>query len=86
MNRRPDTERTADAIDEGTRVGELFKDASVSMVRARLAPESYHSFDGVHCVEEDCGVDLPEQRLTDGRIRCVDCQQLKEERIKRGQP
>ena len=49
-------------------------------VRGKSAPEHDARFDGAHCVEEDCGVDLPRERLNLGRVRCVDCQHLAERR------
>jgi RNA polymerase-binding transcription factor DksA len=36
-----------------------------------------------HCVEEDCGEELPAARLEMGRIRCTECQ-TKRERASRG--
>jgi RNA polymerase-binding transcription factor DksA len=76
-------ERTSDLIDHATDTARVFLDASVSVVVSKLAPEQHHRFDGLHCVEEDCGVDLPAQRLTDGRVRCIDCQTRKEEATRR---
>jgi len=43
--------------------------------RAMFAPESHPDFDGLHCVEEDCGVVLPLERLKLHRIRCTSCQE-----------
>lgn len=37
-------------------------------------------FDGAHCVEEDCGDEIPAGRLALGKIRCVTCQAAKEKR------
>jgi len=48
--------------------------------RGKSAPEHDARFDGAHCVEEDCGVALPRERLNLGRVRCVDCQALAERR------
>lgn len=46
----------------------------------KSGPESHPDFDGVHCVEDDCGVVIPKLRLDMGRVRCVDCQALLEKR------
>lgn len=46
---------------------------------ARL--ETHPDFDGEHCL--DCDIEIPESRLKLGKIRCVDCQQLLEDREKR---
>ena len=35
-------------------------------------------WDGIHCVEPDCEIELPEARAALCRIRCVDCQVLLE--------
>ena len=40
----------------------------------KSAPEQDSRFDGAHCIEEDCGVEIPRARLNMGRVRCVDCQ------------
>jgi RNA polymerase-binding transcription factor DksA len=53
---------------------------AVARVRGKSAPEHDARFDGAHCVEEDCGVALPRERLNLGRVRCVDCQALAERR------
>ena len=48
--------------------------------RGKSAPEKHPDFDGKHCVEPDCGVEIPAVRLNMGKIRCVDCQLLRERR------
>ena len=48
--------------------------------RGKSAPERHPDFDGQHCVEEHCGVDIPAARLVLGKVRCVDCQTLLEKR------
>lgn len=53
--------------------------------RGRSGPESHPAFDGLHCVEEDCGVEIPTVRLNMGKVRCVDCQALLEARQRRAQ-
>lgn len=78
-----DQERTADLIDHAADTTQTFLDAGVSVVVSKLAPERHHKFDGRHCVEEHCGVRIPKERLKAGRVRCVDCQTLKEERQRR---
>lgn len=46
--------------------------------RGKSAPESHPDFDGHHCVEPDCGVEIPRERLLLNRIRCVYCQERRE--------
>lgn len=51
--------------------------------RGHSAPNAQPNFadwDGVHCVEEDCGVELPEARRAMKRCRCIDCQTRLERR------
>lgn len=49
--------------------------------RQMARPETHPDFDGEHCL--DCDIEIPEPRLKLGKIRCVDCQQLLEDREKR---
>ena len=44
--------------------------------RGKSAYETHPDFDGFHCVE--CEAVIPPQRLRLGRVRCVDCQTVKE--------
>ncbi len=46
----------------------------------KSGPEKHPDFDGIHCVEEDCGVEIPPGRLLHGKVRCVDCQHALEKR------
>ena len=48
--------------------------------RGKSAPEKHPDFDGLHCIEEDCGIEIPAARLNMGKVRCVDCQMLRERR------
>lgn len=68
-------EKANDIIDQASELTDFMTEAAVKDHRSRIAPESHPRFDGVHCVEEECGVELPEERLSLGRIRCVDCQE-----------
>jgi hypothetical protein len=47
---------------------------------ARHGPETSPSFDGVHCVDPACQCEIPAGRLALGKIRCVACQAIKENR------
>ena len=42
--------------------------------------ESDPRFDGVHCVEDDCGDEIPPGRLALKKIRCITCQAIREKR------
>ena len=71
-------ERMADVLDHASQISEQIRDGEVKAAMALAAPERHPGFDGVHCVERDCEVELPPERLAIGRIRCVDCQTRKE--------
>jgi RNA polymerase-binding transcription factor DksA len=71
-------ERTADVIDQAGQVEQMFRDEEVRVARALSAPETHPDYDGLHCVEVDCGVEIPIVRRKLFRVRCVDCQTRKE--------
>lgn len=83
MSRFNDRERSTDLIDQANDAAELFLDAALSK-RDGFKPEAHPDFDGEHCVEEDCGIAIPEARLKLGRIRCIDCQSRRENLSRRG--
>jgi hypothetical protein len=76
--KKRDVERATDIIDQAAQASELFLEADISQARKGVEPEKHPDFDGMHCVEEGCGVELPALRLEMGRVRCVDCQGHKE--------
>lgn len=63
-----------DIIDHAAVTTEQFRLAAEKRARDAAKPEFHPSFDGVHCVEDACGVELPDVRIAAGRVRCVDCQ------------
>ena len=70
----------ADLADlAGDTIEVCLKDAEVR-ARGKSAPEFDSRFDGRHCVEEDCEVEIPTARLNMGKVRCVECQALLEKR------
>ncbi len=72
-----------DIIDNANDAADTFRDADIGRARAGAARETHRDFDGKHCVEADCGAELPQARLDLGRIRCVSCQELLENRQRR---
>lgn len=64
-----------DEVDQAGRVERNFIAASLKAQQEAMKPETHPDFDGVNCVEADCGEPLPELRLKMGRIRCVPCQE-----------
>lgn len=73
-----DRERSSDVLDTGTQLAEEERATREREVRDAARPETHPNFDGKHCVEEDCGEEIPEERLKLGRVRCVDCQGRRE--------
>ena len=70
----------SDAADIAGATIEVCQAEAERRVRSKSAPEHHPDFDGRHCVEEHCGVEIPAGRLALGKIRCVDCQSLLERR------
>jgi RNA polymerase-binding transcription factor DksA len=68
----------SDAADIAAETVEACTADAERRARGRSGPEQDPRFDGQHCVEEDCGVALPIERLNAKRVRCVDCQTLRE--------
>lgn len=68
----------ADHADEATETIEYCTAEALRRQLGKSAHERHPNFDGLHCVEEDCGVELPRERLNAGRVRCFDCQSLRE--------
>jgi len=75
-------------MDPADIAGETIDICTADALRRQLgksAPEFDARFDGSRCVEPDCGVALPIERLNLGKVRCVDCQSLAERRRALGQ-
>ena len=71
-----------DLADHADPLIALFQAAAEQRARGKSGPQSHPDFDGLHCVQPDCGAEIPAGRLALGRVRCVECQGLKE----RGRP
>lgn len=54
------------------------KERRLSQIALENAPQSHPDFDGEHCIS--CGDTIPQGRLDIGKIRCVDCQSILEQR------
>lgn len=68
-----------DILDQANAITEFTTERAIAQRRAMAAPESHPKFDGKHCVEEECGVEIPAERLALGKVRCVDCAALLEQ-------
>lgn len=79
-------ERHTDPLDQASAVTEDLVAGAVEARRRAAAPQQEPNERGEYphpyCVEEDCGVELPIERLKLGRVRCVDCQTRIEKRQK----
>jgi RNA polymerase-binding transcription factor DksA len=65
-----------DENDRASAIETQFNEDALEEARRRTAPETSPDFDGVHCI--DCGEKIMAARLKLGKIRCIDCQTLKE--------
>lgn len=76
-------ERNADVLDQAAAITERERSVVESVARNLAKPETHPNFDGIHCVgdiEEECGAEIPAERLQMGRVRCVECQARVERR------
>lgn len=73
---------TSDVIDQGSQLAEFLTEAAEKTIRHRAKPEQvqdeHGNWEHTECV--DCGVEIPEGRLELGKVRCIDCQEVRERR------
>ena len=69
-----------DENDRATLVELQFNEDSIAEARKRAATETHPDFDGKHCVA--CDALIPKSRLDLGKVRCVECQTLRERTAK----
>jgi RNA polymerase-binding transcription factor DksA len=69
-------DRYTEQVDAAQMQQDRTNQDAIDRVRAQLVPETHPDFDGVHCI--DGGEVIPPARLALGKIRCVNCQELKE--------
>lgn len=71
----------SDDIDRANELAQRITDAALEEVQRRAAPERRPvGATAAHSECEDCGDDIPPERLTLGKIRCVYCQRVLEVR------
>lgn len=67
-------------IDQANQIVEEFTASHIHRIQQKNKPEQTQNPDGTwphnECI--DCGDPIPEGRLALGKIRCIDCQELKE--------
>lgn len=69
-----------DESDRASAIEAQFNEDALQEARRRTAPETSPDFDGLHCI--DCSEGIPAARLKLGKIRCIDCQTLKEKQTR----
>ena len=69
-------------IEMAEKLVEQERESSLALVRSSLEPEYHPDFDGESCVA--CGNPVGSERLDMGRIRCVECQTVREQKRSRG--
>lgn len=75
-----DTSKCADLLDAASKIEEQERKNGIKNSQKATAPEYHYAFDGLHCVEDDCGIEIPPERLALNRVRCTECQAALEER------
>lgn len=78
MNIVREVEHSADMYDQAAAVSELLLEAALARQADKMAPQTHPDFDGAHCL--DCGVPMPATRLIASRIRCTECETIKEQK------
>lgn len=69
-----------DEADRANVIETIFQESALRDAQRRAAPETHPDFDGEHCV--DCGENIPQARLKLLKVRCVDCQSVRERYLK----
>lgn len=73
-------EKYTEQIDQANQITEEFTASHIHRIQQRNKPEQVQNPDGswphTECI--DCEDPIPEGRLALGKVRCIDCQELKE--------
>lgn len=75
-------ERNADVLEDASNIHQRMNDEGREVSANAIRPQFHPDFDGKHCVEADCGVELPPVRLAYKWIRCTTCQGAVEKRLR----
>lgn len=65
--------KNPDVLDQAQEITDFMREKTVDLIRQHAKPEQHPDFDGKHCVEPDCEVEIPDERLAMGKVRCVPC-------------
>lgn len=77
-----ESEKFSDELDRASALQDAMNEEAITKFRNMNKPETHPDFDGETCVS--CTAEMPEVRLSLGKIRCIDCQTLLETKAKRG--
>jgi len=69
-----------DDSDRASAIEAQFNEDALEEARRKIVPETSPDFDGKHCIE--CGEKIPSARLKLGKIRCIDCQTVREQKTR----
>ena len=70
----------ADIFDTAQAFQARLNSDAEARARGKSAPESHPEFDGYHCV--DCSEGIHPVRLAMGKVRCMECQDFLERRVR----
>lgn len=67
-------------VDQANQIAEEFTAAHIHRIQSKNKPEQVQNPDGTwpHTECVDCDDEIPQGRLALGKIRCIDCQEIKE--------
>lgn len=74
--------KNPDVLDQAQEITDFMRERQVDVIRDRVKPEQHPDFDGRHCVEAECEVAIPDERLALGKVRCVECASLIEKKAR----
>lgn len=66
-------------MEQAAEQEQLQRDMAIAQASVQRL-ESDPDFDGLHCIEVECGDEIPLARLQLGKIRCVPCQTRREKK------
>lgn len=66
-------------METAAQLEQQHREAALAALAGKPEPVP-EEFDGVHCVEPECGEEIPSARLAMGKFRCTPCQSRKETR------
>lgn len=73
-------EKYVEQVDQANQIADEFTTAHIHRIQQKNKPEQVQNPDGTwpHTECIDCDDEIPQGRLALGKVRCIDCQELKE--------